>query len=560
MQNDVLKDALIKGSYIAAEELDKYVKDSVKQKITLYNYLIRNSIITSELVGQALAEYIGVSYYDLSDNFPSADIVKLLPEDIAKKYKAVVVSTSGNTVNVVSSAPKYKDLLSDLQSRFPGKTVNIFFSIPDDIDKALKYYKKDINAAIKLILNDTTKTAVELVNNIIESAVDLAASDIHIEPTRNSVLLRYRVDGVLRDVGEIPKDVYTTILNRVKVSANLRIDEHFSPQDGSIRYDIAESKFVDLRVSIVPLVHGEKIVIRILTSYVNDYSLENLGLSALNIDLINKALSKPFGMIITTGPTGSGKTTTLYALLNKIKKPEINITTIEDPVEYVLEGINQIQVNKDTHLDFATGLRSIVRQDPDVILVGEVRDTETAEISINAALTGHMLLTTFHANNAASAVPRLVDMDIEPYILASTLELLISQRLVRKVCNSCKYSTKIDIDKYKATLPNAQDYLPKNTTVYMGKGCEACGNTGYLGRLALFEVIEITEIIQQLIINKASSNDIWLEAKKNGTQSLFADGIEKVKTGLTTLEEVLRVASPDPVSTKKKITPVSSIS
>jgi type II secretory ATPase GspE/PulE/Tfp pilus assembly ATPase PilB-like protein len=301
-----------------------------------------------------------------------------------------------------------------------------------------------------------------------------------------------------------------------------------------------------MRISILPTLNGEKVVIRLLSQYVRSFSFNDLGLSQHDQELLMKAINKPFGMILVTGPTGSGKTTSLYALLKLLNSPDVNITTIEDPVEYKMPGINQIQVNSQTNLTFAKGLRSIVRQDPDIILVGEIRDQETAETAVNAALTGHLLLSTFHANDAATAVPRLLDMDIEPFLLSSTLEVLIAQRLVRKICDQCRFSTSLSKEEVKKTIPaDVQKYFTgKHIVLYQGKGCASCGNTGFRGRTAIYEFIEVTPEIQELILQNPSTAQIWKIARKQGSVTLFEDGIEKVKNGITTLEELLRMAEP----------------
>lgn len=380
---------------------------------------------------------------------------------------------------------------------------------------------------------------------IFEDALVYRASDIHFEPQHKDIIVRFRVDGVLHEAGRIPKEYYENILNRIKVKSGLRIDEHFVAQDGSLRHE-KDGMMIDMRTSVVPTIEGEKVVLRVLAAYVQEFTLGNLGLSQLHQQLLKASAEKPFGMILVAGPTGSGKTTTLYALVKLVDSPDVNITTIEDPVEYKVQGVNQIQVNLQTNLTFAKGLRSIVRQDPDIILVGEIRDNETAEISVNAALTGHLLYSTFHANDAATAIPRLLNMDIEPFLLASTLEVIVAQRLVRKICDNCRYSvTKKSGDFDTAQLKSAAPYFPdKSITLYQGKGCEACGQTGYKGRTAIFEFIHITTEMQNLILRSPSTQEIWQLARKEGSQSLFEDGVFKVKTGITTLEELLRVAEP----------------
>ncbi len=427
---------------------------------------------------------------------------------------------------------------------FAGKEIKTAYSLPEDIDAVFIHYNKPLETRFAQIIKEKKRVAPEIIEEIFEDALTFKASDIHFEPQEKEVVVRFRVDGVLQEAGRIPKEYYESIINRVKVQAKLRIDEHAAAQDGSIRYRTDKVK-VDLRISIIPTLDGEKIVIRILAEYIKDITLADLGLSAKHRQMIEDASKKPFGMILVTGPTGSGKTTTLYSVLKRLNKPDVNITTIEDPVEYKVPGINQIQVNTRTELTFAKGLRSIVRQDPDIILVGEIRDEETAEITVNAALTGHLLLSTFHANDAATAIPRLLDMSIEPFLLASTLEIIIAQRLVRKICDKCRYSVSVSQNKIKEISKDLDQYFPDDkTNLYIGKGCPTCGHTGYHGRTAIFELITITPEMEELILTSPSKQQIWKLAKEQGAISLFDDGVQKVKNGVTTLEELTRIAEP----------------
>jgi len=403
---------------------------------------------------------------------------------------------------------------------------------------------RQITTKFSAIIAGGSIPAPEVVDKMIEDALQHRASDIHIEPQHEDVTVRFRIDGVLYEVGKIPKTNYENILNRVKVQAHLRVDEHFSAQDGSLRHEVGDD-IIDVRISIVPTIEGEKIVMRMLAVYVPNLSMGDLGVSEDDQKKLLKAIKKPFGMILAVGPTGSGKTTTLYALLKTFDSSEINLTTIEDPVEYKIAGANQIQVNLQTNLTFAKGLRSIVRQDPDVILVGEIRDNETAEIAVNAALTGHLLFSSFHANDAATGIPRLLDMGIEPFLLASTLEIIAAQRLVRKICEKCKYKKTTTIDEIEKFLPGVGKFFPqKSFTTYAGRGCPSCSNKGYQGRTAIYEIINITPEMEDLILKNPSSQEISEFARKQGSRSLFEDGLDKVMKGITTPQELLRVASP----------------
>lgn len=543
----LIKEILLKGTYVAEEDAKRAEDFAKKNRTSFVDYLFLKNLITKDLLGQAIAESLKVPYADLNSFLPAPEQVQKIPEEVAKKYRAVIFSEKKNELVVTTDNPQDKNLLLELKKLFGEKTlkISIAYSLPEDIDACFVHYQKPLETRFSKIIENKRRIAPELLEEIFEDALVFLASDIHFEPQKTEILVRFRVDGVLHEAGRIPKEYYENIINRIKVSSGMRIDEHFSAQDGSLRY-VSSDKVIDLRTSIVPTVEGEKIVLRVLSSYVQGLSLGDLGLSLAHQRLLEQAAEKPFGMILVAGPTGSGKTTTLYALLKLVNAPGVNITTIEDPVEYKMVGLNQIQVNVQTNLTFAKGLRSIVRQDPDIILVGEIRDEETAEIAVNAALTGHLLYSTFHANDAATAVPRLLDMGVEPFLLASTLELIVAQRLVRKICDHCRHSvTKKPKDfntiQFKPVIPY---FSAKSITLYQGKGCGMCGQTGYKGRTAIYEFIQMTSEMQNLLLRSPSTKEIWKLARAQGAKTLFEDGIEKVKAGVTSLEELLRVAEP----------------
>ncbi len=545
IDNQKLATILLEGNYLTEENIKKSQEFCSKSGKTLCSHLLDQNILNKDLIGQAIAESFGVSYADLNSNQPSKEQVLIIPEEIAKKYRCVFFEENNNKKQVVitTDTPR-KEIAVELSRIFPNQKIIIAYSLTEDIDAVFSEYQKPLEMRLSKIIESKQHIAPEILQQIFEDAYLFHASDIHFEPLATEVVVRFRVDGVLHIVGTIPKEHYENILNRIKVQSRLRIDEHFTSQDGSMRFE-TEEKFFDLRTSIVPTVEGEKIVLRMLAAYVEGFGLNNLGMSSRHQTILEEVARKPFGMILVTGPTGSGKTTTLYAALKLLHKPEVNITTIEDPVEYKVEGINQIQVNPQTNLTFAKGLRSIVRQDPDIILVGEIRDEETAEIAVNAALTGHLLLSTFHANDAATAIPRLLDMKVEPFLLTSTIEVIIAQRLVRKICSSCRHSVSSTQKEIAKQFPGAKEFFQeKKTTLYAGKGCNVCGNTGYHGRAAIFEFIRMTPELQDLILKNPSTKEIWKLAKNQGSQSLFEDGVEKVKNGTTTLEELVRVAPP----------------
>ena len=387
------------------------------------------------------------------------------------------------------------------------------------------------------------RSVIKIVDTVIEQANALRASDIHMDPEEKALRLRFRVDGVLHDVYHFPKEVHSEILTRIKVLSGLRTDEHQAAQDGRLRLALKEGGNLDVRVSITPTYYGENCVMRLLSDHASDeLSLEKLGFSKDNMERINRAMKRPYGMILATGPTGSGKTTTLYMILKKINVPEVSIVTIEDPIEYSLPGVDQIQVNPKTGLLFSTGLRSILRQDPNVIMVGEIRDGETANIAINAAMTGHMVLSTLHTNDAPTTLPRLLDLGVEPFLIASTLNIAIGQRLVRTICPDCKVK-KVFTDAELAALRESISVklLGTNKIFYKGEGCNRCSGSGYKGRVGIHEVLEVTEKIRDLIMKKANADEIRRAAIEEGMITMMQDGFEKVVNGETTIEEILRV-------------------
>jgi len=384
----------------------------------------------------------------------------------------------------------------------------------------------------------------KIVDAVIEVAYQDRASDIHIEPEEANSLVRLRIDGVLQDVMRVPKKLHDRMITRIKVLSNLRTDEHLAAQDGKMRARLEEEN-LDIRVSIVPIADGEKAVLRLLSSRSRQYTLQDLGMSPADLDKLTRAFTKSYGAILSTGPTGSGKTTTIYAILKIINTREKNITTVEDPVEYRIKGANQIQVNTKTNLTFANGLRSILRQDPNVIFVGEIRDNETAGIAVNAALTGHLVLSTLHTNDAATAIPRLIDMKVEPFLVASTVTVILAQRLVRQICPGCKYALEVTADELAKSFP--VDLLKENLgskakyTIYKGKGCKQCRMSGYSGRVGLFEVLEVDKEIRKLITERNDADVIAKAAVKAGMKTIIADGFAKIAAGVTTVEEVVRV-------------------
>lgn len=442
-----------------------------------------------------------------------------------------------------------------------GFELEIYYTSELSLEEALKYYKAGLsNQVIKLIQElarnpQDESSVVKLVNLFLEYARDSRASDIHLEPLKKKVDVRFRIDGILHQIADYPKELHDQIVFRLKIMSRLRTDEHSAAQDGRFSFEAktleGQEKF-DVRVSILPITEGENVVMRLLAEYSSRLSLSELGLADSDLAKLEKSAKKPHGMILVTGPTGCGKTTTLYAVLQILNKPDVNIMTIEDPVEYDVEHIQQTQVNPKKNLTFATGLRSIVRQDPDIIMVGEIRDNETAGIAVNAAMTGHLVLSTLHTNDAATTFPRLIEMSIEPFLVASSVNVVVAQRLVRKTCERCRQScalTKEELALIKGDpglLASLQKVSGKKDisqlSFFRGRGCPVCSQTGYSGRTGIFEVMELGEEIRRLISQKQTADIIYQKARKLGMTSMLEDGLGKILKGITTLEEVLRAS------------------
>lgn len=412
-----------------------------------------------------------------------------------------------------------------------------------DKEKDKKPLKEKLLTEKELLGDEKEVSIIRLVNALINHAFKAKASDIHIDPEEDRVRVRLRIDGVLHDTFLFPKELHSEITTRIKVLSGLRTDEHQAAQDGRFKIQVGDNEFIDVRVSVAPTYYGENAVMRILASQNMTFTLESLGFSQKDREKVERSISKPYGMVLCTGPTGSGKTTTLYTIIKILNTSEISIITIEDPIEYSISGIEQMQVNARAGLTFASGLRSILRQDPDVIMVGEIRDEETASIGVNAALTGHLLLSTIHTNDAPTTLPRLIDMKIEPFLIASTMNIAIAQRLVRKICPDCKEKKKIT----EAELKSLSGALPpgflekKNLIFYAGKECVTCNNSGYKGRVGIYEILEIDDEIREAIVRRADASEIRKIAIKNGMTSMLEDGFQKASEGATTIEEILRV-------------------
>lgn len=557
MEEKKLKKVLSDLDILTAEQLDEAEAEARSKKQSLADVLVEKDFISDKHLGQIMADFLNFPFIILKkENIPD-NVLKIVPEAMARKQKVIAFREKDGAVDLAMADPTDLETVR-LISKKTGKDVDPYFATSKDIEGALDRYRRDIKqefgeilkasvADLEQVTMNIEKGALEvpvvnLTDAILQNAYDSNASDIHIEPHEKSAVLRYRIDGVMHDIASLPRSVQDLLVARIKILAKLKTDEHFAAQDGKMR-EMLDGETVDIRVSVVPIVEGEKVVMRLLAEKGKTFNLDTLGLSGEDHEKIKKAAKEPWGMILATGPTGSGKTTTLYAVLKMLNTRDINICTIEDPVEYDIDGANQIQVNAKTNLTFAEGLKSIIRQDPDVILVGEIRDAETAGIAVNAAMTGHLLLSTLHTNDAATTLPRLLEMDIEPFLVASTVNLIIAQRLVRKICSKCIVSYTADIVELKRQLPPQlfSKYLGKSKTIrfYKGKGCPACRNTGYAGRIGIFEVLLMENSIRDLIMKKATAEEIETQAIKNGMTSMLEDGIKKVIGGQTTLDEIM---------------------
>ncbi len=509
---------------------------------------------------------VNIEYADLSKVAVPKEILNLIPEHIARKFQAVPISLDNTTLIVAMIDPQDVETI-ELIKRKTGYVVKPQLTTQDDINRVLDQYtglqaeleeaiedadvgvekKQEVKQVEEQPENENAPTA-RIVYSLLKRAVREKASDIHIEPDDKEVIVRFRLDGILHKKVSLPKEIQAAVTSRLKILANLKIDESRLPQDGRIQL-IIDRRDVDFRMSTIPVVTGEKIVLRILDKSTGILTLDQLGLLGDARVVLDEGVTKSHGMTLVTGPTGSGKTTTLYALLTQIINPGVNVITLEDPVEYRMAGINQSQTNADIGYTFASGLRAIVRQDPNVIMVGEIRDKETAEMGIHASLTGHIVLSTLHTNDSAGAMPRLIDMGIEPFLIASSINTVVGQRLARKICQSCKEKLKAEsteeelIKKIISEMPEKirKEAAKREMAFYKGKGCSECNNTGYKGRIGIFEVLSLTDNMKKLILDRVSGGDIQKQAVAEGMLTMLQDGIMKALDAQTTLEEVWRV-------------------
>lgn len=544
--------------YVPEAELKKAQQTATGQGLPLAEVLLRGDLISDDNLGRLVADALHLPFMSLAQMTVPDNVLRIAPAALAAQFRLVTFGLERDTLKIATGDPAPTDLFLMLAKKCGAKKVRLYYATDRDLQEALQLYRKGLQATFADLLTPNKQRELpvtKVVDMVIEYAYYNKASDIHIEPNKAESLVRFRIDGVLHDVVKLPRQIHEQVIARIKVLARLRTDEHLSTQDGRLHADLSGNEALDVRVSIVPVVTGEKAVLRLLTSHFQQFGLTDLGMNEGDLLKVKAAFTKPYGMILSTGPTGSGKTTSMYAILKILNSREKNIATIEDPVEYNIAGLNQMQANPKTNLTFANGLRSILRQDPDIIYVGEIRDEDTADIAINSAMTGHLVLSTLHTNDAATALPRLIDMKIEPFLVASTVNVIIAQRLIRKICEKCKVSYEMTRgakgwtgDEPTAvqlgTLDDAAiaKYLgDKTVRLYRGKGCAVCHQTGYTGRIGIFEVLEVSPAIQKLITQKADSDTIMNQAQTDGMTTMLDDGLTKVQQGMTTIGEILRV-------------------
>lgn len=528
---DLLKEAGIITEVQILEALDQKRKNQKLGDALVEQGYITEKQLLSVLEIQLNLESISLYQYPIDDR-----LVDLLPKDRARKNLALPIKLEGSKLTVAMNDPLDFYAIQEIEST-TGYTLVPAIATKDDILQTINRLYDGVDMGLDTESTDDAP-AVRIVDQLIETGVAMYASDIHLDPHENNITVRYRVDGVLRNDRTIPKSLMNSLIARIKIISGLDITESRLPQDGRISIDVNDKK-VDFRISTLPTVHGEKVVLRILDMSNISSKVSQIGLQADTLKQYEELIREPSGLILITGPTGSGKSSTLYSSINELNSPDVNIVTVEDPVEYQLEGINQVQVNSAINLSFAAGLRSILRQDPNIIMVGEIRDTETAEISIRSALTGHLVFSTLHTNGAIEAVPRLFDMGIEPYLVVSSVKGVMAQRLVKTICKDCA-------ETRKATSIEKEVFQRRNMEieeVTVGQGCDACRHTGYRGRMAIHELIVITDDIRNMMMNHARTSEIKDHLREKGVRFLIDDGLEKVKQGRTTIEEILKVAN-----------------
>ena len=588
ISDTTIEKILVRTGSIDETKLNELKSDAEANSKSLQDTVLRSNIVDDEKLTEMIAEYIGVPFIRINPKDVSEEVLRKIPEHIARQYNAVLFAAAEDgTLSLAMDDPDDVQALNFIQKEI-GYNTRVFLATKNNILECLDIYRGDVNKEIDQVIatqqdaqaeNQTVteeefaenSPVAQTVNLLLEYAIKSSASDIHIEPREEFVQIRYRIDGVLREVNRLPRNVLGALVSRIKILSNLKIDERRVPQDGRFKITVSGRQYA-LRVSTLPIADGEKVVMRILDESNQSVTLEQLGYWGKSLVDIKEAMQQPNGMILVTGPTGSGKSTSLFSILSELNTPDVNISTIEDPVEYKISGVNQTQTNVKAGMTFASGLRALLRQDPNIIMVGEIRDGETANLGVQAALTGHLVFSTLHTNNAATCLPRLLDMEIEPFLIASTVKAVIGQRLVRRLCTFCRQHYTPTSDEIKNIeslfgLSNSRDigYINRlesqaasekiggdaeqntNSTTITGlwkesaEGCDECNHQGFKGRLGIYEVLDVSQTIQRSITTNATSNEIQDEAINDGMVTMQIDGLIKALRGVTTISEVLRV-------------------
>ncbi len=557
-----LEDILFRQGLITSDQLSAIKLESINSGQTPEKIILEHNLIPAESIVAARAQLLNVPFIKLAGKAISSEVLNLIPEPVARRYKLIPFDRAGDQLMVAMADPLDLQVIQFVEKK-SGMRIKPYLGLPEDILKSISdQYSQNLSTDVTSALREVASVSgpvaevpeiireapvTNIVNQLLEYAIKARASDIHIEPEEDRTRVRFRIDGILHEKVILPKGVHDAVVSRIKILAVLKIDEKRLPQDGRFTYTYGHSE-VDLRISTVPTVYGEKVVMRLLPKSVAAPTLQELGLRGSAIRGLDTQLSRPHGIILVCGPTGSGKTTTLYSILSKISTTKVNVVTIEDPVEYQIPGVNQVQANPAIGLTFASALRSFLRQDPNIIMVGEIRDTETAELAIQAALTGHQVFSTLHTNSAAGALPRLLDMGSEPFLLASAINVIVGQRVIRKICSNCRIEYVVPPEVAENIRSVLGKLLP---TVFSGnvpiklfkaRGCSACNQVGFIGRIGIFEVLVISEKTARQILDHATSQEIEESAVSSGMVTMKQDGYLKMLDGITTMEEVLRVA------------------
>lgn len=572
IENSHVKEYLLENGIIEQSVLGPIYDEAEKNNVQLCDLLVEKNVIDIIQCTKVKANVLGYPFIDLTKESIPGQILSMIPEQVAKKSQVIAFEKSGKTLKVAMLDPENLQIIDFLKKK-TDLEIMPYMTTEDSFHTVVKQYTKSLKAEFGDMIqedglegdgggdDDLVKIAEELpivriVETLLKHAILDGASDIHIEPQEKDVIVRYRIDGILRQAMTLPKNALAGIVARIKVLSNLKLDEHRLPQDGRFKIENEEYK-ISFRVSILPVFDGEKIVMRLLNESSHGLTLEKMGMHGDGLEAVHREIQKPNGMILVTGPTGSGKTTTLYTVVDILNSPEVNISTVEDPVEYRMDSINQTQVQTKIGMTFAAALRALLRQDPDIIMVGEIRDQETLEIAMHAAMTGHLVLSTLHTNSAAGAIPRMVDMGAEPFLIASTTNVVIAQRLVRRLCVECRTSYKLDQKEYETLrLSFDMDLIMKTlyriggmkngaklteVELFRNNGCSQCNGTGYKGRSGIYEVFEVTDPIRKLITQNATSEVLEKKAREDGMVTMVEDGFYKIVQGQTSIEEVMRV-------------------